>query len=69
MMLPCRLYLRLTISVALLHSSVFKVRVGKMSLNFVNSCTVTEEFEGRFSHILLERGSFVSCFNGLLCAV
>lgn len=44
--LPCHLYLRLTISVALLHSSVFKARVGKMSLNFVNSCTVTEECEG-----------------------
>lgn len=58
-------------SVAALQSSVFKVRAGKMSLNFVNSCTFTEEYEGRFSHIFEERGSLVSCFSDLFffCAV
>jgi len=36
-----------------------------MSLNFVNFCTLTEEYERRFSRIFEERGSLFSCFNGL----
>lgn len=52
--LPCQLYIRLTKSVAVLHSSVLKVRVGKRYLNFLNSFSFNEEYGGRFDHIFEE---------------